>query len=82
MGVVVYAFTSIPGGLIEFNFFNVNLETISLCLAEETKIIGTTSWAGVPAALTISWAGVPAALTTSWAGVPAALTRSKLLFYS
>ena len=32
----------LPGGLIEFNFFNVNLETISLCLAEETKIIGTT----------------------------------------
>ena len=56
--VVVYAFTSIPGGLIEFNFFNVNLETISLCLAEETKIIGTTSWAGVPAALTTSWAGL------------------------
>ena len=56
--VVVYAFTSIPGGLIEFNFFNVNLETISLCLAEETKIIGTTSWAGVPATLTTSWAGL------------------------
>ena len=42
-----YAFTSIPGGLIEFNFFNVNLETISLCLAEEKKIVGTTSWAGL-----------------------------------